>query len=504
MNFERSDKNVANRVFKGALFLTGARFILRLFSLVNLVVLGRLLVPDDYGVATLAIVTIGFVQVFSDIRVNSALIALKDVEKRYLDTGFTMNLIRGVLIAALLFFAAGPIAAYMDEPRLADVLRVICIVLVFDGLKNPAFMMYQRNIDFSREFKRRAAATVLGSAAAIGVAIATESYWAIVAGTLAGRFMESAFTYYRIPYKPVLRLREWRMFFGFGGWLTASGIVSYLLNMLPQIVIGKFIGPGPLGHYTVGRDVSMLATRELAAPLSQALFPGLSAISHNKNRLRGAFRKAQATILGVALPIGVGSALVANELIAVLVGDKWLPDAADVVVLLAPTIAISMISSATDGLAMAKLATRQMLMRNLVIAAFSVPAFVFGLWQWGFIGVIYATIFRFAVNTAVNMYFAKEMIGDSFLAPLAASWRSFVAAGLMSAAVIAVPAPFEKGQEELQVLIEMMPRVLLGGAVYVGAHYLLWRLAGKPDGFEAKMQEFLGKAGGAVAGRLRR
>src|SRR3546814_1451830 len=107
MKFERSDENVSNRVFKGALFLTGARFILRLSSLANLVVLGRLLSPSDYGVAALAIVVIGFIQVFSDMRVNSALIAMRTIDKARPDTAFTMNLPQGLLIPLVLFAFAG-------------------------------------------------------------------------------------------------------------------------------------------------------------------------------------------------------------------------------------------------------------------------------------------------------------------------------------------------------------------------------------------------------------
>ncbi|BBE34807.1 lipopolysaccharide biosynthesis protein [Sphingosinicella microcystinivorans] len=499
MKFERSEENIGNRVFKGALFLAGARFVLRLFSMVNLVVLGRLLAPADYGVASLAIVVIGFVQVLSDMRVNSALIALRDIDTHHIDTGFTMNFLRGALIAAILFIFAGPIANYMNEPKLEDVLRVICVVLIFDGARNPAFMMYQRNIDFSKEFNRRVASTIFGSLAAIVVAVATESYWAIVAGTLAGRFTEMVLSYWRIPYQPRVSFREWRTFLGFGGWLTMSGIISHFTQIAPQFLIGKYMGAAQLGYFTIGRDVSQVATRELATPISQAITPGLSAIAHNNTRLRGAYRKAQSVILGIALPIGVGTALMANEMIAILVGTKWLPSS-EVVVLLAPTLAFTMITSATDGLAMAKQATRAMFNRAVLVAAISLPVFALAVWQGTFITVIYALVFRLLLQTAVNMYFAKTLIGDSFFSPFTASWRSLLAAAAMAGAVLAVPAPFAPGDAEYVVLLEMMPRVILGAAVYVLAHFVLWRLAGRPDGFETKMLE----VSGIALGKLRR
>jgi len=359
--------------------------------------------------------------------------------------------------------------------------------------------MFQRNIDFSKEFNRRIASTIFGSLAAITVAVATESYWAIVAGTLAGRFTEMALSYWRIPYRPRVSFREWRTFLGFGGWLTMSGIISYFTQVAPQFLIGKYMGAAQLGYYTIGRDVSQVATRELATPISQAIFPGLSAIAHNNKRLRSAYRKAQSVILGIALPIGVGTALMAQELIAILVGTKWLPSS-EVVILLAPTLAFTMITSATDGLAMAKQATRAMFNRAVFVAAIAMPVYAFAVWQGTFITVIYALVFRMLLQATVNMYFAKTLIGDSFFSPFKASWRSLIAAAAMAAIVSAVPAPFTPGDAEYVVLIQMMPRVFLGAAIYVLAHFVLWRLAGRPDGFETKMLE----VSGIALGKLRR
>ncbi len=491
MQFERSDQNVGNRVMKGAMFLTGARFILRLFSLVNLVVLGRLLSPDDYGIAALALIVISFIQVFSDVRVNAALIAMDDIDDTLLNTGFTMNMMRGTLIAAILFIFAEPIATFMGEPKLELVLQILCVVLVFDGTRNPAFMMYRRNIDFSREFKRNTAATIFGSTAAVITAVLTQSYWAIVAGTLAERFTEMALSYWRVPYTPRLGLRKWRTFFSFGGWLSAAGIVNYLTGIAPRTMIGKYLGTTPLGFYTIGNDLSQLATRELGSPLTEAIYPGLTALAKDNERLGRAYRKAQSIILGVALPIGVGSALMAQELIAILVGVKWLA-ASQVIVLLAPTFAFTMITSATDSLAMAKFATKGMFIRALVIAAISLPVYGLALWQWGFMGVLWAMVFSYFLQTAVNMYFAKTLLNDIFFAPLVSGWRSLASAAIMTLAVLLVPAPFSPGQPEYQVFFEMMPRVLLGAATYISVHCLLWKLSGKPDGLESKAFEIIG------------
>ena len=494
MKFERSDKNVGDRVLKGALFMTGARFVLRLFSLVNLMVLGRLLDPSDYGVASYAIAIIGLTQVFSDIRVNSALISMREVNTTHLDTGFTINLLRGIIVAGLLFAFAEPIAAYAKEPALADVLRVISIVLIFDGLKNPAMLMFRRNIDFSREFKRVALSTVIGSLSAIAVAILTESYWAIVAGTVAGRLTETLFSYWRIPYKPKFGFRESGVFLRFGSWMTIDAILDYMTTSAPTLLLGRYAGAHALGFYTVGKDISQLATRELTGPLTQALFPGLAALAHDTARLRVAYRKAQATVLGIALPIGFGSALLAPELVALIVGQKWLVEAPQVVQVFGPAYAISLVGASTNGLAMAKLALRQMVMRATFMAVIALPMFWYAASEHGASGMIYAMAGYLMLRASVNMLFAKSLLKDSFFAAFLMGWRSLVAVAVMSAVLILMPASSPAGMSEFAILLSVLPRIAVGAIVYVAAHVLLWKLAGSPDGFESKVLEILNKA----------
>jgi lipopolysaccharide exporter len=312
------------------------------------------------------------------------------------------------------------------------------------------------------------------------------------------------FSYWRIPHRVGFELRHWKTFLSFGGWLTLSGIVSQVTNMAPRFLMGKYLGAEALGFYTIGRDTATLATRELASPLTAAVYPGLSALASNDDRLRNAYRKAQSIILGIALPIGIGTALFASELVAILVGAKWLPLSAQVVMLIAPVAAFGMISSATDGLAMAKLATRAMFNRAAFVAVIVVPLYFIAATEFGFQVMLYVVMLRLLLQAFVNMFFAKTMLGDSFFSPFYASWRTLIAATAMAAAVYAVPAPFRPGQPELQVLIQMLPRVLMGAGVYVAVHVALWHLAGRPDGFEAKLRELGDKGRARLRARLGR
>jgi PST family polysaccharide transporter len=245
MSFTRSDRDLGGRVLRGAAFLAGARLFVRFFSLINLVVLTRLLAPADFGIAALAVTAIGFLQAFSDVKVNNALIAFDDLGQSHLDTAYTLGLIRGLVLAGLLLGGAGPIARFMDAPALEPVLEVMSVILLIDGIKNPAFLVYERNVDFSKEFRRQTLATLVASLAGIAAAFYFRSYWAIVVSSVIERVLQLALSYWRIPYRPKFGLAAWRSFLGFSGWLMLQGMLTQLASMATRVLIGKLSAPKP-------------------------------------------------------------------------------------------------------------------------------------------------------------------------------------------------------------------------------------------------------------------
>jgi lipopolysaccharide exporter len=489
VQYERSDKHVGDRVAKGAAFLLAGRIVVRLFSLANIIVLARLLTPDDYGVAALAVTVITFLQIFSDVRVNQAIIALRHVDAPMLNTGFTINLARGVLIALVMLAFAEPIASFTREPRLADVMRVLAVVPLLDGLRNPAFMLFRRQIEFGREFWRTAIATLLGFAAALTMAILTRDYWAIVAGTIVGRLAESAFTYWRLPFHPRLGLKGARQFVSFGGWSTLDSVMLRIANQSPSLLLGRYGGAQDLGFFTVGYQFARLVTRELSMPLSSAFLPGLAAVAHDEERLRLAYRKAQAVVLGATLPMGLGVALLAPQFVALLAGDRWLPYAADVVRWTAPAMTIAMVAAATDALATARLELRQMALRSLAFAAIMLPAHYWAASTYGLRGVTFTVAGGALLLALMRLWMATSLLGDHVLTPFVRGWRMFAAAGAMCAAVLLSDPPAPAGRGELQVFLDLAPRIALGALVYTVVLGALWRALGRPDGLESRLIE---------------
>ncbi|MDT7933410.1 MAG: lipopolysaccharide biosynthesis protein [Sphingomonadaceae bacterium] len=474
---------------KGAVLNSLGRLFVRGVSLLNLIALTRLLSPADYGVAALAMATIGIIQAVSDVRVNAALVMMRELDERDVFTAFTITLLRGLLIAAILLGGAELFAAFSRSPELAAPLRVLAIVPIFDGLRNPRFMLFERNIDFSRAFRRTLLSVGISAAVLIASAVILRSYWAIVIATLVQRGLESALTYWGVPGRLGLSLQSWRVFLRFGGWLTFAGTLDQLRTYIgPSAIISRFLGQAALGLFSIADNISYVVTHDLAQPLANAVAPGLATIADHRDRLRQAYRDAQRTLFGVMFPMAVGMAVTSRDALVLLAGAKW-EGAAPLVTILAPALGLSVLNAGASALAMALGHARLLFTRNLLAAVVSLPLVWFVTQRGSLAGSALAMSAGVLFETAIALRIATTLIGLPWLQPILDSWRTFLACALMVAVELAIGP--SRQTAALPLAIELAPKVLLGALTYVVAILALWRLAGRPDGFEPKLLDNL-------------
>lgn len=485
----RSDKDVGKRVIKGAAMLVSSKIILRGFSFLNIVVLARLLDPHDYGIAALAISAIALMQTLSDVRVAAAIINMRDITDEHLRTGFTLTLIRGLIMSSGLFFGAELFAHFSRSPDLAAPIRALAIVPIVDSLTNPNFILFQRQINFKPEFWRALISNGLGSITAIAAAFYFKSYWAIIFGTIIIRCTQCAMTYIGVPARIGLSLHHWRAFLSFGGWLTLAGMLEYIRTSFgPSFLFGRYLGLGALGIFSIANTLATLVTTELASPLQQAITPGLAAILHDPVRLRQAFREAQMTVFGMIFPAGVGLAALARDLIVLVAGAKW-EGAAPLVQIMAPAMGITLLSAGVAALIQAKERTRLLFERNLAMVITGFPAIylaaAFGNIRWAAAAVAWSLL----CATVITMRLGGRLVGSPTFEPIYRSWRTIAAALVMAGVLIAIGPSSETAT--IPLLIAVLPKLALGVALYTVTLLLLWRASGRPHGFETRVMDLL-------------
>lgn len=473
---------LAGKAAKGAAWIIAARLVMRSFGFINTIILARLLVPQDFGLVAVAVTAMQLLQGFSDIGISQAVVKFRDAGRDDLDTLFTLGAIRGASVAVLLIAAAPFVAEFYGDTRMAWVFVGVALQPLLLGLINPRFFEFERNLDFSQEFIANATNKFAGVVVSIVIAVAFRSYWAIILGMLTGSAVQLVLSYLMRPGLPRFTLASFKKVIGFSGWLTAVSFVAALNNKLDALVLARVVGQAGAGVYYVGSQLSELPTNELAGPIARAIYPGLSALQDEKDRVRGAFLKGVEALAAFAMPAALGFAFVADDLITLLLGEKW-RDAIHVVQVLTPVLGLQTLFLATQFYAMALGRTRLVFYRELAFLLLRLPAFIWASIVFGLEGAVYATGAMGLVHVLLNLTLYARAAGRPFWEPLWTARRSFGAAAAMTIYFLLL-RPHLDALALAPAVIQLGADIAAGGVLFVAAHFALWRLENSPPGAE--------------------
>lgn len=473
--------SLAARVARSAGWIVGGRLIMGLFGFLNTIIVARLLAPEDFGVVAIGLTTMQILTNLSDIGVSQAVIRFRDADRDDLDTLFTLSAIRGVLIAAALCAAAPFAAPFYDDPRVLFVLVGVSAYPLLTGFINPRFYEFERLLDYSKEFFAAVATKLAGVIVSIAIAIAFRSYWAIILGLATNGLVQLALSYLMRPYRPKWSFASFRRIIGFSGWLTGVGLMAALNNKLDPLILARTLGVSGAGHYFMGLQLAELPTREIAFPATRALYPGLSELQEDPGRANQAFLKGVEAMAAIAMPAAIGFALVARDLVPLLLGDKWL-EAVPVVEIITPIMGVQMPLLATQYYAMALGSTRLVFFRELIFFLIRTPVFIWAAVNHGLAGAAWAVAAYGVIHVVLNLALYSRTSGDHWLRPVWRARRSAGAALAMSAALLGLRAAgvLENWAPLAQVSFE----IAAGVSIYMIVHAVLWRLEGLPDGVE--------------------
>lgn len=383
-------KDLKGKTIRGGLarmFAQGANFLLRL---VTLMILARMLDPNDFGLVGMVTAFTGVLSLFRDFGLSSAAIQRDTVTEKQLSTLFWINLFVGLVLALVAVLMAPAIALLYHEPRLVPVTAALAAGFIFNAAGVQHGAMLQREMRFTALAVINTASLVVAGGAAVLIARMGLGYWALVAMTVVlpltttiGSWVTSGW----IPGKAYRRAGI-RSMMRFGGMLTANSLVVYVANNLDKVLLGRYWGVEALGIYGRAYQLVNIPIDNLNSAAGEVAFSALSRIQSDGARLKNYFLKGYSLILAMTIPITFTCALFAKDLITVLLGPKW-HAAIPIFRVLAPTIlAFAIINPFGWFIYSLGMAGRALKMA-LVNAPIMIAGYVVGL-HFGPLGVAYA------------------------------------------------------------------------------------------------------------------
>lgn len=396
---ERADSHgpagqgIAMRAIRGGYWLLGLRATNQLLNVVKLLVLARLLAPDQFGVMGVALLTTGVVSLATETGLEQALIQRKGDIEPYMNSAWTLLVARGAVILAIAWIA-GPLAAdFFDVAEASSIVRAIGVALFIEGFANISLIRFKKQLDFKRQVVYEISGSITDVAVSIIAAILLQSVWALVIGRLAASLVQTTVSYLVRPHRPRFDFDRARAgeLLHFGKWILGSSVLVFLLTQGDDILVGRVLGAAALGLYQMAYRIACLPATEITSLISQVTLPAYSMIQDDVPRLRGAYERVLVLTSVLSFFFAAAVFVLGKDSVGLFMGAKWLPMVPAMQVLVWWGIVRGLNSSQSPiflALGMPKVVTRQQAVQAVLMYASIFPLML----KWDILGASCAVL----------------------------------------------------------------------------------------------------------------
>lgn len=327
--------SLTSRVQSGVVWNTVSVSSSYLLGLVRSVIMARLLLAEDFGLFGMALTVVAALSALTSIGLDISVIKTKfksDLElAKHLDTLWTVDLIRRLLIALLMLVIARPAAKFYGEARVYELLLVLSLFPLIQGFQNIGLLMHRKEVNFKQIVWLELLTNLLTAIATIALVLWTRNVWALVLSQLISALIGVALSYLFHPYRPHPRLDKssLRLALDFGKYAFLLGMINYVMSMADNVLVGKLYSAAILGTYVIAYNLAVLPLHGLGMAIVNVTFPAYAEIAGGEmaggelKRLERAFVRVFATSSTLLTLTTALLLLLGDEIVVFLYGNKW-------------------------------------------------------------------------------------------------------------------------------------------------------------------------------------
>lgn len=432
----RSPGGLRRNVMSGAAWKGASQTSLQVVQIVTVAVLARLLSPSDFGVVGMVMVFASLVAYFTDLAFVAALVQRKEITHEHCATAFWTNVVAGITVTLVGIASAPLVARFFNEPRVEPLLQVMSLNFVVIALGKTQYALLQREMRFRSTETRLIISGVVGAVVGITLAFMGAGPWALIAQIMAINAVRTVLVWVASDWRPTFTfsLSAWRDIRSFSRNVLATNILYFLNGNADNLIIGKFLGPAPLGVYRLAYNVMLQPIYRIVIPIRNVLFPAFSKMQDDRPRMLAGWIRVNRVVLGICLPALVGLVATAPDFVATAFGHKW-HAAAAVIMALAAVGVLQSVQRLNDSVMQACNQTGLQLIFAATAFVTNIVAFLIGV-RFGVLGVAVGAAIASAMVQPLYTVATARALGTSAWALMRGVEGVAAAAACMGAAVL--------------------------------------------------------------------
>ncbi|MHB8840629.1 MAG: MOP flippase family protein [Candidatus Aquicultor sp.] len=466
--------SLKTQAVSGVKWTSVSAVVVSVLQILQLTILTRLLSPHDFGLVAIAMVIIGFAQVFVDMGISNAIIYRQDTTHEQLSSLYWLNVIAGIAVFGLMVICIPLFVRFYNEPRLSGLIFWAALSFIVMPFAQQFQILLQKELLFNRLAKVEIVGAVFGASIAILAAILRQGSYSLVWGWLTTVMVRSLLLI-------GLGWREWRPSFhfarvdlkgytSFGLYQMGERSINYFATNLDKLLIGRLLGTTSLGYYSVAYQLMLRPMSLLNPMITKVVFPLLSKIQHDNTRLNRGYLQMTEVISFMSMPVYLGMLAVARPLMHLLLGSGWDPSVTVFQILAFLGILYSL-GNPIGSLLLAKGRADIGFWMNI----YGLAVYVIAIWtgsHWGINGVAWAlllstTLARLPVDFWVRWYLTRMRPFDFIK-----SFAPFLSLSALMAITVVGVASLIRIENDM---IALGALALLGGSLYAASVLLIKR-----------------------------
>lgn len=385
------------RSVKGGVSTMVAQIISFVMTVAQTTIMARLLVPEDFGLIAMVSSITGFITIFKDLGLSSAVIQKEKLTQSEVSSVFWVNLLISFVIALVVVLLSPAIVYFYQEERLLHITLVFALNIFIIGLSLQHNALMKRQMQFNSLALIQLGAVGLNIVAGIILAWLGFGYWALIIQGFVFSVLQTGALWILCDWRPDFAFKKSNVgsFLKFGAGLTGFDVVNHFARNMDNVLIGKFVGSVALGLYSKAYQLLMLPITQLRNPLNSVALPALSSLQNDDAKFRNFYTRYLFILAFFSMPVVIYLGIFAEDLILIVLGEQWV-EAGFIFQILAIAAFIQPVASTPGIILITTGRVKRYFNIGVVNAVCTVTGFAIGVFMGGVKGV--------AISQAVVVY----------------------------------------------------------------------------------------------------
>ncbi len=313
------------KIVKGAFYLAITNVLAQFLSLAVNIILGRLLMPQDFGVVALSITFIGSITLFTSVGFGAAIIHYQKATEEEISTLYWINWVLSLLTYVIIFIGADFSANFYEAPDLKNIVRISSLSILLTPFYNIHYKMLERDLEFKTLSRLSFISTFTGSLASVIGAFLDLGAYSLCLQPLVSTITLLIMVTLKNKWRPklIFQFKPVKKMIWYSIKFKLSNSFAYIERNIDYLILGKIYPSNILGHYSFSYNIMYAPVKRISYLFNDVLFPSFSSYQNDKKKITQAYFKSTQVIALISFPLMTVLAFNAELIIQFAFGDRW-------------------------------------------------------------------------------------------------------------------------------------------------------------------------------------